>query len=1036
MEKNKVFHVLPFGQMRNYISTGRDGEQTLFEQDLQFFLLKNFEKEMRTAVIFSFAGESDYRKLTYDEVKMLEKDKKTLEKEGIGAFSYKLRKPEELMMVSHEVVFTRSINKLKDTRYLGRINPLHPHRFHRERKIPSEYTISDRRQRSFQFRSNSKTSNETNTITNKQYEMQNRLFYYSTFKKSIERVLGSVFEKVPDFFASDRPCTVVNQIDRDQALMYYSVNFCDSYEDIFKKEVVSQMIYSSIDNQENAPARGGAMDVPTTWEQGGWITRELAQDGFFFAYMMMFGSEMNKPYRSFPNVHFDENDMDQWMMINLKYDNNAKRDVPITLRAFGGSFFKNYDFDNNSYVTNAMIDLQKDLLPQQRRIIYRKHQLYCAQQYQNAEKSPKTKYPRMVNPLESGQQVYMNKATIPSNGVSMMSRHTSHLDIRNRFTADYIANIYRGKRTLELTVTMHEFIRQIHHLLYYVKMRDLENKPLEPLVNSYWGFRDSELEHILKVISKISGIWNEAFLDSYSLWFRRVDEEMPILDGFTQNHTSILYITLNDNKVKQTMNDLINNQGMGVRDAEKTVQYRPVQNVFKITNNEALQTRAQAEHFEKRLVDYIGNPEILFIMPTSAYPCMTCDDFVSHTYQPSEIRQIYAPKLSNLVAGTKKVPQEEEDQFKMAIFSRDQEVESEWAYWKNKRGFYSDSLQQRQLQEAKRDEGVDYDIFYQENQMTDIYNQVSLSAADGSGLEFNDTGDFSDFDKSFDQSQLEDGVDSGLKDDYDDIEDLIKLYGDEKYDMDSGYDRDLKLFTGGNEDKEKAILAEKEKKAKTSGYGMRDEGMRDEMEPFDYSLDENSIRARKEEEFDDENLLSREEMMAKSFENRMHEAAVNVNQGKPNICADHEDPFGLDFGDDQGKDDEWSETGNNPSFGDSLGDDEDLFGGQDSYDDLFSKTEVAESIEKEFGSILGKKEGNEFIDVSELSGFKDDGFGVSDEHMGDGVDFNMDFKMEEDFNIEDNFGHGGMNDEMSAKTTHKSEKIGRIKITDLENFKW
>merc|ERR1711976_348735 len=109
--------------MRNYISTARNDDTSGFEQDLQNFFLKYKEKDMRTAVVFTFAGESDYRKLTYDECKMLEKDKKTLEKEGIGAFSYKLRKPEELMMVSHEVVFTRHTNKLKDTRYLGKINP-------------------------------------------------------------------------------------------------------------------------------------------------------------------------------------------------------------------------------------------------------------------------------------------------------------------------------------------------------------------------------------------------------------------------------------------------------------------------------------------------------------------------------------------------------------------------------------------------------------------------------------------------------------------------------------------------------------------------------------------------------------------------------------------------------------------------------------------------------------------------------------------------------------------------------------------------
>ena len=460
--------------------------------------------------------------------------------------------------------------------------------------------------------------------------MQNKLFFFETFKKSISKSLRAVFpSSVPELFATDRPCKIVNQIDREHALLWYSVNFCDSYEDIFKKEILNQMIYSSIDNQENAPSRGGAMDIPAGWEQSGWITKELVSDGMFFAYMLMYGSEMNKPYRSFPNIHFDEKDMDQWMMINLKYDNNCKRDVPITLRTFGGSFFKNYDFQNNDFVLNAMIDIQKSLLPQQRRIIFRKHQLYVAQQLNLAQKNSKKSYPKQVNPLEQGESVYMNKASVPSNGEALINRQLSHLDPRSRFTANYITNIYRGKRTLEITVTLHEFIRQVHHLLYYVKMKELEGKPLEPFVNSFWGFRDTEMQHLLKVISKISGIWNEPFLDHYSLWFRRVDEEMPVLDGFQQGHINIVYITLNDNKVKQTMNEMINNRGMGVREAEKEVKYRPVSSLFKVTNNEHKYTRAQSEHFEKKLIDYIANPEIVMIMPTSKYR-MLSNSFKSH----------------------------------------------------------------------------------------------------------------------------------------------------------------------------------------------------------------------------------------------------------------------------------------------------------------------------------------------------------------------------------------------------------------------
>ena len=320
-------------------------------------------------------------------------------------------------------------------------------------------------------------------------------------------------------------------------------------------------------------------------------------------------------------------------------------------------------------------------------------------------------------------------------------------------------------------------------------------------------------------------------------------------------------------------------------------------------------------------------------MTAFCYPCLTCDDFVSHVYQPKEERAKYSPKLSNLVAGTKKVPAEDEDAFKMSIFSRDKDVESEWAYWKSKRGFYSDSLQARQLYETKKDEGVDYDIFYQENQMTDIYRQIGSTTEldfsgkeDASGSDNNMMFDFNDFSDDFDSNAS--NFDNELDDDVDDISNLIDLYGNEKYEADQGYDRDLKLFVG-----EKS--QDKEKRAKTEGYGARSEG-HIESKPYDYSLDENSLADMKDEVLSSmtEDTLSSEEKMAEQFSKNVRQAAINQELGITSECQGgiNDDEFDLDFDNDFGNDGSWSETGTNQSFGDTVNNDEnDFFGGNYSY---------------------------------------------------------------------------------------------------------
>ena len=95
------------------------------------------------------------------------------------------------------------------------------------------------------------------------------------------------------------------------------------------------------------------------------------------------------------------------------------------------------------------------------------------------------------------------------------------------------------------------------------------------------------------------------------------------------------------------------------------------------------------------------------------YPCLSCDDFFSHVWQPDEKRAIYYPKIANLVAGTQTLGGETERKFKTAIFERDEATEVDWAMWKQTRGF----IQQKQLSKEMQQrvaQGINYRLLASE----------------------------------------------------------------------------------------------------------------------------------------------------------------------------------------------------------------------------------------------------------------------------------------------------------------------------------
>ena len=82
--------------------------------------------------------------------------------------------------------------------------------------------------------------------------------------------------------------------------------------------------------------------------------------------------------------------MDKWMMINFKYDNQCKAEVPLTYRSFGGTFYRHYRFVNNYPVSQALEEHFKKYSAAQRLLFSKRHTLYVAEHMQAAAKKANT----------------------------------------------------------------------------------------------------------------------------------------------------------------------------------------------------------------------------------------------------------------------------------------------------------------------------------------------------------------------------------------------------------------------------------------------------------------------------------------------------------------------------------------------------------------------------------------------------------------------------------------------------------------------
>lgn len=808
LETHTLQHVLPFAKMRSYLSqaNARLKFDTDYYRDTRQWLLQNSKPDFRTCIVFTMCGESDYRKLTFDEMAVRQQEVRLIEREGIGALQYKVRKPEELMMVMNHHYMTRKSAKLKDTRYNGQVNPIHPHRYNRNRKIPSENTIADRRHTILhrnvegirQLASGKgRSGGEVNSIQAKQHEMTNREFYYKTFVETIKNVNSTIFDPPLDLYTTDRPCGIVSKLDREQALTYYNIYAPDSFVTHFKKQVLSDQITSAI-NEEGIKISGGYLDEMVSVDASGMLSTETLNDSMFFTYHLINAGELNKPYRSFPNVYWDPDDLEKYLAMNFSIDNNCKNDIPMTYRVFGGSLYTNYSYATNPLVHQYMQSVeqgtQERALEQEKRrleteiqkvgvdesevkklkdqhttlrgantmrvILYRRARLRTHSIINEYNKSENYRWPRHGSPLDPLTAHQVNICKIPRAESDAMNKHLVARNYNNRATMSIING---NRKDVNLTVTMSEFSRNLHHLVYKYKLYQAKGELLQPFLNSWWGFRDSEVTLIPKVIALISAMWNFDFLMHFSFFFKKCEDPSPVYGGYRQDYTRIVYCVLNDNRTNDIRKSLIR-EGLAPADVARRLRYKPVYGFFKKTNDEDLHTRAYLEDMEKRLVTYLENPYIAFIMPTSDHPCLSCQDFVSHVWDPDDgvaYKRLTDNERKDLIETQWDEYRSKYGHVESSIIDPDTALNEESA---NYNVFYEDDvLESEKAQEMMLFDDANYDTDFLNFDDADLFKDDSLDDITSADFELEDT----DFDAVLPYDKLE-GSDS-TKQEEDDI---------------------------------------------------------------------------------------------------------------------------------------------------------------------------------------------------------------------------------------------------------------------------
>lgn len=312
--KTEVF--LPLNSMDRYIKKTRGINKghrnlSLFEDLKNYFDKKLVSLEdSNTAIVYQYYGDHYHRKISTDELKMLQKEKADMKKAGVDALRMKMRNSEEILMASGTNHITRASSRLKHTKYTASVNRLYANDSDSNKKnlIPSEY-----------IRVHENTTNEKTGAEDNFRKML--LKYLENIDKLSEKVEFQLEKAAKglnlDIFKTTQPDLIAHQIDPNLAKIFYRLDHPDSVESSVFREMLINMLYQAKMMRINSiMTKPGELDSYSSLVNAGEVVKETLSSNALMAYNLIDYHEKSRdlPYRSFYDVYW------RWSFLILRLE--------------------------------------------------------------------------------------------------------------------------------------------------------------------------------------------------------------------------------------------------------------------------------------------------------------------------------------------------------------------------------------------------------------------------------------------------------------------------------------------------------------------------------------------------------------------------------------------------------------------------------------------------------------------------------------------------------------------------------------------
>ena len=286
------------------------------------------------------------------------------------------------------------------------------------------------------------------------------------------------------------------------SLVHYNVNYPDSLVAFFKKYTMDLQIAHAME-LDRVMTSNGYLDKPSALYKSSYGLQENLSDAAFLSYILVNGSEANKPYRSFPNVYYNEKDLLEWMSMNFKIDNNLDFDVPMTYRVFGGTLYW-----KNLAIARKII---KNAMP-----------------YWN----------KMHTARELGVSI-PSAIKSPARESDAIARLPAIQDLRRRYTRKFnVSKTSFGNSTIS------NYVFQLHLLFNRFKVE----KNTSPVFFSLWGPSDEEVEAMKTILKEME--WLYDFSGAFQIYTKKLNEPTPKMESVNRDHHTILYVIPATNAIK------------------------------------------------------------------------------------------------------------------------------------------------------------------------------------------------------------------------------------------------------------------------------------------------------------------------------------------------------------------------------------------------------------------------------------------------------------------------------------------------------